>query len=85
MLKWEETDPHVMISLCDINWGILNKNGTQLYLLAQIHIDGALMFVTDRAHMETVLVAAIEAMFAVMGKLDTEVRQCPLTMDKWLE
>jgi hypothetical protein len=27
----------------------------------------------------------IEAIFVVMGKPDTTVRQCPLAMDKWEE
>jgi hypothetical protein len=35
--------------------------------------------------MEIDLVAAIEAIFVVMGVPDTMVRQCPLTMDKWPE
>jgi hypothetical protein len=43
------------------------------------------MLMIDRANMEMVLAAAIEAKFVVMGKPDTSVRQCPLTMDKWLE
>jgi hypothetical protein len=43
------------------------------------------MLATDRAHMETVLVVAIEAIFVVMSKLVTAVRQCSLAMDKWLE
>ncbi len=31
------------------------------------------------------LAALIEAIFAIMGKPDTTVCQCPLAMDKWLE
>ncbi len=35
--------------------------------------------------MEQVLAALIEAIFAIMGKPDTTVCQCPLAVDKWLE
>ena len=35
--------------------------------------------------MEQVLAALIEAIFAIIGKPDTTVCQCPLAMDKWLE
>jgi hypothetical protein len=88
MLKWEETDPHVMTTRaypCDINQGIINNNGTRVDLLACIYVDDALILATDRAHMETVLAAAIKAIFVVMGEPDTAVMQCLLAMDKWLE
>ena len=67
------------------NKGIVNKNGTRLDLLACIYVDDALMLGTDRAHIEMVLAAAIEAIFVMMGKPNTGVRQCPLAMDKWSE
>ncbi len=35
--------------------------------------------------MEQVLATLIEAIFAIMGKPDTTVCQCPLAMDMWLE
>ena len=31
------------------------------------------------------LAALIEAIFVIMGKTDTAIRQCPLAMDKWVE
>ncbi len=43
------------------------------------------MLALSRCHMELVLAALIEAIFVIMGKPDTTVRQCPLAMDKWLE
>ncbi len=39
ILKWEETNPKVVITRaypCAINWGIINKNGTRLDLPAPI-------------------------------------------------
>jgi hypothetical protein len=88
MMKWEETDPYMMITHaypCDINWGIINKNWTCLDLPARVQFDDALMLVTDRAHMEMVLVAVIKVIFVMTGGGHTAVRQCPLAMDKWLE
>jgi hypothetical protein len=88
MLKWDETNPHMLITHAypyAINWGIINKNGTRLNLPACIYVDDALMLATDRAHMETVLAAAIEAIFVMMGKPNTAVKQCPLAMEKGLE
>ncbi len=35
--------------------------------------------------MERLLAATIEAIFIVCGRLDISVRQCPLSMEKWLE
>jgi hypothetical protein len=43
------------------------------------------MLALSRGHMEQVLAALIEAIFATMGKPDMTVCQCPLAMDKWLE
>ncbi len=41
------------------------------------------MLATSKENMEQVLAALIEAIFAIMGALDTSVRQCSLAMDKW--
>jgi hypothetical protein len=43
------------------------------------------MLALSRCHMELVHAALIGAIFVIMGKPDTTVRQCPLAMDKWLE
>jgi hypothetical protein len=88
MLKWDKTNPHVLITHaypCTINGGIINENGIRLDLLARIYVDDVLILMNDRAHMETVLASAIEAIFVVMGKPDTAVSQCPLKMNKWFE
>jgi hypothetical protein len=88
MLKWDKSDPHVMITHafpCAINQGIINENGICLDLPACIFVDNALMLAMDRAHMEMVLAAAIEAIFVIMGGPKIVVRQCLLAMEKWLE
>jgi hypothetical protein len=43
------------------------------------------LLAVNRAHMETVMAEAIEAIFVVVGKPEVAVRQCSLAMDKWLE
>jgi hypothetical protein len=52
---------------------------------ASIYVDDALMFALFCRHMEMVLAAMIESIFAVMGEADTPLCQCPLALDKWLE
>jgi hypothetical protein len=43
------------------------------------------MLALSRGYMEQVLATLIEAIFAIMGKPDMTVCQCPLAIDKWLE
>jgi hypothetical protein len=88
MLQWEEADPHIEITpafSCAINQSIINVSGNHLDLPACIYVNDALMLAINRAHMETVLATAIEAIFVLMGKPEVAGRQCPLAMDKWLE
>jgi hypothetical protein len=77
MLKWDETDPHVTNTRaypCTTNQGIINENRICLDLPARMYIGGALMLTIDKAHMMMVLVAAIKAIFVVMG--EPEIRDC---------
>jgi hypothetical protein len=67
-----------------MNKGTLEAHGNRAKLPARIYVDDALMLALSRGHMEQVLAALIEAIFAIMGKPDTTVCQCPLAMDKWL-
>ncbi len=88
MLKWEETDPNVVITPAfssGIDQGIINENGNYLDLPARIHVNNALMLAVIRAYIEMVLAMAIEAIFVMMGKPEVVARQCPLAMGKWLE
>jgi hypothetical protein len=85
MLKWEEIDPSAELTpgfSCTINRGIMDDAGKRRDLPARIYIGNALMLALDADHMNMVLVATIEAIFIIMGKLDVKVRQCPLAMDK---
>jgi hypothetical protein len=88
MLKWEEIDPSAELTpsfSCNINCGIMDDAGNWMDHLARIYVDDALMLALNIDHMKMVLAATIEAIFVVMGKPDVMVRQCPLTIDKWLE
>jgi hypothetical protein len=88
MIRWEELDPNAILTpafACSLNPGLpLTPEGTTDQE-ASIYVDDALMFALLRKHMEMVLAAMIESLFAVMGEADTPLRQCPLAMDKWLE
>jgi hypothetical protein len=68
-----------------MNKGTLEAHGNRAKLPARIYINDALMLALSICHMELVLAALIKAIFVIMGKPDTTVRQCPLAMDKWLE
>jgi hypothetical protein len=88
MISWAEHDPTAKITPafpCSMNKGTLEAHSNRAKLPAKIYVDDALMLTLSRGHMEQVLAALIEAIFAIMGKPDTTVRQCSLAMDKWLE
>jgi hypothetical protein len=88
MISWAEHDPTLKITPafpCSMNKGTLEAQGNRAKLPARIYVDDALMLALSRGHMEQVLAALIEAIFAIMGNPDTTVCQCPLAMDKWLE
>lgn len=48
-----------------------------------IYVDDALLAAVGRISMEQALAATIEAIFIIMGRPETHVRQCSLAMDKW--
>ena len=68
---------------CELNPGVLNKDGTLLPPKTNIYVDDALLATIGQENMEKVLAAIIEAIFLVMGEPNVKVRQCPLAMDKW--
>jgi hypothetical protein len=83
MISWAEEDPTAKITQafpCLINTGTLDA-----HLPARIYVHDALLLGLLRRKMDLKLAALIEAIFVIMGKPDTTVRQCPLAMDKWLD
>jgi hypothetical protein len=88
MISWEETNPTALITQavpCPMNKGTLDAQGNREKLSARIYADDALVLALSKCHMVQVLTALIKAIFVIMGKPDTTVRQCPLAMDKRLE
>jgi hypothetical protein len=88
MIGWAELDPNTPIIptvACNINIGIVAADGTKKNFSAQIYVDDVLLLGHSKWHIMMKLAALIKAVFIVMGKLDTMVRQCPLAMDKWEE
>jgi hypothetical protein len=78
---WEEHYPNTPITpvvACKINTGIVSANGVKTNLCAHIYVDDALLLVNSKLHILMKLTTLIEAIFVVMGKPDTTVRQCPL-------
>ena len=92
MISWAEHDPTARITPfipCMIKKVTLDDWGNRANLPARMYFNNALMLALSKlgskCHMELVLAALIGAIFVIMGKPDTAVRQCPLAMDKWLE
>ncbi len=88
MIAWEKPDPTVSITQavrCSINKGTFDTQGNRMKHPARIYVDNALVLALSKCHMKQVLAALIEAIFVIMGKPDTRVRQCPLALDKWAE
>ncbi len=88
MISWEETNPTALITQaipCSMNKGTLDAQGNRAKLPARIYVNDTLVLALSKCHMMQVLAALIRAIFVIIGKPDTTARQCPLTMDKWLE
>ena len=86
MIGGAELDPDTPIIpafACDINKGVFKANGVEKSLTTHIYVDNALLLEHSKLQILMKLDALIEAIFVVMGKPDTLVRQCSLAMDKW--
>ncbi len=81
-------DPNTPITpavACKINNVIVSADWVKKNLCACIYVDDALLLGHSKLQILMKLAALIEAIFVVMGKPDTTVRQCSLAMDKWEE
>jgi len=87
MIQWLVPDPNVRLTPA------VESNHTEdqspnasdtIQRPARIYVDDALLFALSVKKMKMALAALIEAIFTVMGEPDTEIRQCPLAMDKWV-
>jgi hypothetical protein len=88
LLKWQEAPSEVKLVQafsCDINPGIKEEPGIITLLSASIYVDDILAVAAHKENMERLLAATIKAIFIVCGIPDISVRQCPLSMEKWLK
>ena len=86
MIGWAKLDPDTPITpafACKINKGIFTADGTKKNLPACIYVDDALLLGWSKQQILMRLAALNEAIFVVMCKPNTLVRQCPLALDKW--
>ena len=84
-LKWsaESTAPKTKAIRCPINTGMLNDDGNLKPVKAPIYVDDILLAAAMKSYILCLLAAAIEAIFVVCGEPKTEIRQCPLSLEKW--
>ena len=86
MILWDDLKsqgPIVKAARCSLNPGVIH-NGVVTPPRAKMYVDDALLACVGQMRMKRALAAAIEAIFIVMGKPNTVIRQCPLAMDKWV-
>ena len=69
---------------CELHQGVLDANGNENPVPAHIYVDDTLVAAPGLECIKKALVACIEAIFVVLGKPDTRMRQCPLATDKWI-
>jgi len=88
LLVWDKTEfptkSIVQAMPCELHQGVLNTNKNENLVSAHIYVDDALVAAPGRKRIKKAHVACIDAIFFVLGKPDTHVRQCPLAMDKWI-
>jgi hypothetical protein len=86
MLVWGDDDNPVCKLVqafkCPLNPGALDQHGP---LEAYIYVDDILASGVGKQNILRLLAAIIEAVFIVCGCLMIEVRQCPISIEKWLE
>ncbi len=88
MIKWDEcninalkTHPHA----CKINQGVLDADGNLQPPTGNIYVDDILSAGFLRDYILHLLAATIKAIFTICGEPQTGIRQCPLSLEKWLE
>ena len=88
MVKWEvpspDAPPPVRAAKCKLNPGVFDSVGNRIHHPSRIWVDDTLIAAVGTFAMKMALAAVIEAIFVVMGEPNTQLRQCPLAMDKWM-
>ena len=86
LIQWDEPcakdHKFVQAKTCELNPGVLASDDIFKPEVSKIYVDDALMVAPDQKTMEITLAAMIKAIFTVMCRPDTRVRQWPLAIDK---
>ena len=87
MLKWEDEDTmtigdFVKAVACPLNPGLPDLGE---FLEAYIYVDDILGSAVGKFNILRLLAATIKAIFVVCSRAKIEVRQCSLSLEKWLE
>jgi hypothetical protein len=87
IIGWAELSPNTPITFevaCKINTGVVSTIGVEKNLCACIYVDDTLLLGHSKLQVLMKLAMLIKAIFVITSKPDTAVRQCPLTLDKWV-
>ena len=89
LLKWDDllgTSQSITPAVsCALNQGVLDNNGNVIATDGNIYVDDILSVGVSNDYVKKLLAATIEAIFTVCGEPQTDIRQCPLLLEKWLE
>jgi hypothetical protein len=87
-LKWDESPaaPNLVKAVrCELNKGVLNDDSTLSPPSAEVYVEDIMAAAVRKKWILKLLAAIIESIFVVCGRPDTDVRQCPLSLEKWGE
>jgi hypothetical protein len=84
VIVWEDKNsiiPDLVQAVkCPLNTGILDLDGN---LKAYIYVDNISASAENKQHILRLLAAIIATIFTVCNRPNIEVRQCPLSLEKW--
>jgi hypothetical protein len=89
LLKWDDlfaaSQSITPAVPCALNQGVLDHNGNIIATDGNIYVDDILSAGVPKDYVNKLLAATIEAIFTVCGEPQIDIRQCPLSLEKWLE
>ena len=89
LLKWDDllaaSQSITQAVPCALNQGVLDHNGNVIATDGNIYVDDILSAGVPKEYVNKLLAATIEAIFTVCGEPQIDIRQCPLSLKKWLE
>ena len=89
LLKWDDllgTSQSITPTVpCALNQGVLDNNGNVIATDGDNYVDDILSAGVSKDYVKNLFAATIEAIFTVCGEPQIDIRQCPLSLEKWLE